>query len=109
MRYEDIPDGLKRDFVDDIPFESKITFRTHQDWKGKNLSIKYILESHYHPKESEFRDLDQEIDIKYKSFFFYSKFGYSFLYKKTTDIFNRVGYSSNKFDLALGFLWKKDL
>ncbi|NPA27868.1 MAG: LPS assembly protein LptD, partial [Epsilonproteobacteria bacterium] len=108
MEYEEIPEDLKINFVDDIPFESKITFRTHQYWNSKDLNINYILESHYYPSENKFRDLDQEIDLKYKNFSFYSKIGYSFIHKQTTDIYNTIGFNTNKYGFSLGYLWKKD-
>ncbi len=70
--------------------------------------MRYILESHYFPDEKKFRDLDQEIDLTYKNFSFYSKFGYSFLYKKTTDVYNKISYKTPKYGVSLGYLWKKD-
>ncbi len=39
MRYEDIPEDLKINFIDDIPFESKITLRTHQFWQKKDFKM----------------------------------------------------------------------
>ena len=108
MKYSEIPDELKRNFVDDIPFESKITFRTHQYWQNNYFNIDYLLEAHYYPSEGKFRDLNQEIDLKYKNWSFYSKIGYSFLHNQTTDIYNKFGYSTNKFGLFVSGLWKKD-
>ena len=108
MRYSEIPANLKADFVDDIPFESKITFRTHQLWQSENFNIDYILEAHYFPDEGKFRDLNQELKFKYKNWYLYSKLGYSFLHKKTTDIYNKFGYSNGKFGIFLSGLWKKD-
>ena len=108
MKYNEIPNELKTNFVDDIPYESKITFRTHQYWQNDNLNIDYLLEAHYYPKEGKFRDLNQEIDLKYKNWSFYSKIGYSFLHNQTTDIYNKFGYSTDKFGLFISALWKKD-
>jgi len=108
MKYSEIPDDLKADFVDDIPYESKVTFRTHQYWQSDDLNIDYLLEAHYYPSESKFRDLNQEIDLKYKNWSFYSKIGYSFLHRQTTDIYNKIGYSTDKFGLFVSSLWKKD-
>ena len=109
MKYDEIPQDLKRDFVDSIPFDSKLTFRTHQFWKGFNkLYIDYILEAHYYIKESKLRDLDQEVDIRYKNWRFYSSIGYSFLYNETTGIYNKISYDNKKYGLSLAYLWKKD-
>jgi len=108
MRYKEIPSDLKSDFVDDIPYESKITFRTHQFWQSENWDIDYLLEAHYYLQEGEFRDLNQELDLKYKNWQFYSKIGYSFLHKQTTDIYNKFGYSNGKWGLFVSGLWKKD-
>jgi hypothetical protein len=108
MKYNDIPKDLKDNFVDDVPFESKVTFRTHQYYQSKNYNIDYLLEAHYYPDEGKIRDLTQELDLKYKNWSFYSKIGYSFLHKQTTDIYNKFGYSTSKFGLFVSGLWKKD-
>ena len=111
MKYQDIPKSLKLDFVDDVPFESKVTFRTHQYWHSfdNKLDINYILEAHYYPQESKLRDLEQEIDVKYKNWSFYSKINYSLMHSKTTDVYNRIGYSNGVYGLYFAGLWKRDL
>ena len=110
MKYSQIPKELKDDFIDSVPFDSKVTFRTHQYWKSysKKLNIDYILEAHYYPKESKLRDLNQEIGINYKNWSFYSNIGYSFVYNKTTGIYNKISYKEKKYGLSVGYLWKKD-
>jgi len=111
MKYSEIPQNLKNDFIDDIPFASKLTFRTHQFWQSfakKGLNIDYILEAHYYFKEHKLRDLTQEFSIDYKNWSIYSQIGYSFLHKKTTGIYNKLGYDNNKYGLFLSYLWKKD-
>ncbi len=111
MKYNEIPQNLKVDFVDNIPFNSKVTFRTHQYWHSfnNNFDINYILEAHYYPQESKLRDLEQEVDIKYKNWHFYSKLGYSFVHKQTTEIYNKIGYANATYGLFFTALWKKDI
>ncbi len=111
MDYKDIPQSLKLDFVDDVPFESKVTFRTHQYWHSftNKLDINYILEAHYYPQESKLRDLEQEIDVKYKNWSFYSKINYSLVHSKATDVYNRIGYSTALYGLYIAGLRKRDL
>jgi len=111
MKYNQIPQELKVNFVDDIPFESKVTLRTHQYWKSyenSGLNIDYILEAHYYPKEGKFRDLNSKLKLNYKNWFFKSELGYSFLHKQTTDVSNTIGYNTSKYGLSLSALWKKD-
>ena len=110
MKYQDIPKELKIDFVDNIPFESKIAFRTHQYWHSFNnkLDINYILEANYYPQEGKLRDLEQEIKINYKNWQFYSKLGYSLVHSQSTDVYNKIGYSNGVYGLFFGYLWKKD-
>ena len=110
MKFENIPQSLKNDFIDDIPFDSKLTFRTHQFWSSfdKSLNIDYILSAHYYLKENKLRDIKQEIDLKYKNWSLYSSFGYSFLYSKTTGIYNKLSYDGDKYGASLAFYWKKD-
>ena len=111
MKYSEIPQNLKVDFVDNIPFESKVTLRTHQYWHSfsNNLDINYILEAYYYPQESKLRDLEQELELKYKNWYFYSKIAYSFVHKQATDIYNKFGYQTSKYGLLFSALWKKDL
>ncbi len=111
MKYKEIPKELKVDFVDDIPFESKITFRTHQYWHSfhNRLNINYILEAHYYPKEGRTRDLSQELNLRYKNWSFYSKLDYSFLHSKATEVYHRIGYTNGIYGLYLGYLWKRDI
>ncbi len=111
MKYKDIPQNLKVDFVDDIPFESKITLRTHQYWHSfsNNLDINYILESHYYPQEGKLRDLSQELKLRYKNWHFYSKLNYSFIHKQATEIYNRIGYANADYGLFFAYLWNRDL
>ncbi len=108
MKYKEIPESLKTDFVDDIPFNSKIDFRLHQYWRGKRLSINHIVDLNYYFSDHKFRDLHQEIKINYNRWYFSSNVRYSFLHSQTTDINNKIGYSSGKFGAWLAFLWKKD-
>ncbi len=108
MKYEEIPDDLKSDFVDDIPFDSKIDFRLHQYWFSQDLKIDHIVDLDYYFNDNKFRDLHQEFKINYKNWFFNSNIRYSFLHSQTTDINNKIGYNGSKFGLWLGFLWKKD-
>ncbi len=110
MKYRSIPQSLKSDFIDEIPFDSKLTFRTHQYWKSlkKGVSLKYILDAHYYFKENKLRDLKQEFTLSYKKWSLYSEFGYSFKYNKTTGIYNKIKYKDKKYGASLGFYWKKD-
>ena len=110
MKFKSIPQILKTDFIDDIPFDSKLTFRTHQFWESLNsdLNIDYILDAHYYIKEGKLRDIKQEINIDYKKWSLYSSFGYSFLYKKTTGIYNKLTYKDSDYSASLGFYWRKD-
>jgi len=110
MKYKDIPNSLKVDFIDSIPFESKVVFRTHQYWHSFNnkFDINYILEANYYPQESKLRDLNQEIDIKYKNWSFYSKIGYSLVHSQATEVYNKIGYSNGTYGLYFAGLWKKD-
>ena len=108
MKYEEIPDELKSDFVDDIPFDSKIDFRLHQYWQSKNLNINHIVDLNYYPKDKKFRDLHQELKINYKKWYFNSTLRYSFLHSQTTDISNKIGYNGSKIGSWISFLWKKD-
>ena len=111
MKYKDIPKDLKVNFVDDIPFDSKITLRTHQYFKSNDgkLDINYLLEAYYYPKDGKLRDLMQELNLRYKNYSFYSKLTYSFLHKQATDVYNRVGYSNGTYGLYFAYLWKKDI
>ena len=111
MEYKDIPKSLKLDFVDDVPFESKVTFRTHQYWHSFNnkFDVNYILEAHYYPQESKLRDLEQEIDVKYKNWSFYSKINYSLVHSKATDVYNRIAYTNGSYSLYIAGLRKRDL
>ena len=111
MEYKEIPNSLKLDFVDDIPFESKVTFRTHQYWHSfdNKLDINYILEAHYYPQESKLKDLEQEIDVKYKNWTFYSKINYSLVHSKATDVYNKIGYSNGVYGMYFAGLWKRDI
>ncbi len=110
MKFKEIPKELKSDFIDDIPFDSKLTFRTHQYWNSfnSNLSINYILDAHYYIKEHKLRDINQEVNIKYKNWKLYSNIGYSLLHNKTTGIYNKISYDNKRYGLALAYLWRKD-
>ena len=111
MKYKEIPQNLKIDFVEDIPFNSKVTFRTHQYWHSfsNDFDVNYILEAHYYPQESKLRDLEQELDVKYKNWQFYSKLGYSFVHNQTTEVYNKIGYANETYGLFFTGLWKKDI
>jgi len=111
MKYQEIPNSLKVDFVDEIPFESKVTFRTHQYWHSfsNKFDVNYILEAHYYPQDGKLRDLEQEIDLKYKNWSFYSKLGYSFVHNKATEVYNKFGYSNGVYGLFFAGLWKRDI
>ncbi len=110
MKYSQIPNDLKINYVDDVPFDSKIAFRTHQILNTNfGLNIDYILQLNYYPSENRVRDLTQELNIDYKRFSFYSKLDYSFVHKQATDIYNSISYKTPKYGFTLGYLWKKDI
>ncbi len=109
MKYKEIPKDLKQDFVDDIPFESKIDFRLHQYLNSKNLKVEHILDLDYYLNNKKFENLHQELKLSYKNFFLESNFKYSFLYSKTTNINNKIGFLKSNYGAWISFLWKKDI
>ena len=110
MKYSQIPNDLKINYVDDIPFNSKIAFRTHQILNTNfNLNLDYILQLNYYPNEKRVRDLTQELSLNYKEYSFYSKLDYSFVHKKATDIYNSISYRKSNYGFTLGYLWKRDI
>jgi len=111
MKYKDIPKDLKVNFVDDIPYDSKLTLRTHQYFTSSDnsLDIDYLLEANYYPDDKKLRNLIQELNLKYKNYTLNSKLTYSFLHKQATDIYNSIGYSNQKYGLFLSYLWQKDI
>ena len=109
MKYSEIPVDLKKEFVDEVSTNSKLTFRSHQYWNSfSSLKIDYIIDADYYFKDKKIRDLNQELDIKYKKWHFSSRLGYSFLHKTITEIDSSLSYKENKYGLSLNYLWKKD-
>jgi len=109
IKYKDIPNDIKIDFIDKVLTNSKLTFRSHHFWKGFNgFNVDYILDANYYFKDKKIRDLNQEIDIKYKHWHFYSNVNYSFLYKTTTEIYSSISYKRYKYGLTFAYLWEKD-
>ena len=109
MKYSDIPDDLKRDFVDSISSNSKITFRTHQYWNGfSGLKIDYLLDLNYYTKDKKFKEYKNELGISYKHFGFYTSYSYLSLLDDTKkELYSKITYNKSKYGLTFAYLWRK--
>jgi LPS-assembly protein len=112
LKFEQIDDGLIRDFDIETVYDSRITFGMHHFWESSDsegLNIDYQIVADYYPEHDyEWNQLRQELSLKYGDFVLKSRFDYSLQYDHLTQFSNSFKYNGDRLKLSITHSRKED-